>query len=62
MNPLCPACTNEMSTASSRNMFRCEPCREIIQFFDIGTNAYDAEQRLKPSCPAGRLVETVRAA
>jgi hypothetical protein len=20
--------------ASSRDMFRCEPCREIIQFFD----------------------------
>lgn len=36
MNPLCPSCLNEMSTtASSRNMFRCEPCREIIQFFDV---------------------------
>ena len=35
MNPLCPSCLNEMpKTASSRNMFRCEPCREIIQFFD----------------------------
>jgi hypothetical protein len=21
--------------SSSRNMFRCEPCREIIQFFDV---------------------------
>ena len=36
MNPLCPNCLNEMSkTTSSRNMFRCEPCREIIQFFDV---------------------------
>jgi len=36
MNPLCPSCLKEMSkTASSRNMFRCEPCREIIQFFDL---------------------------
>jgi len=22
-------------TASAHNMFRCEPCREIIQFFDV---------------------------
>jgi len=22
-------------TESSRNMFRCEPCREIIQFFEL---------------------------
>jgi hypothetical protein len=22
-------------TASTHNMFRCEPCREIIQFFDV---------------------------
>jgi tRNA(Ile2) C34 agmatinyltransferase TiaS len=36
MYPLCPSCLNEMSkTTSSRNMFRCEPCREIIQFFDL---------------------------
>jgi tRNA(Ile2) C34 agmatinyltransferase TiaS len=36
MNPLCPSCSKEMSkTSSSRNMFRCEPCREIIQFFDL---------------------------
>jgi len=36
MNPLCPSCLTAMTkTMSSRNMFRCEPCREIIQFFDI---------------------------
>jgi len=36
MHPLCPSCLNEMSkTASSQNMFRCEPCREIIQFFEV---------------------------
>jgi tRNA(Ile2) C34 agmatinyltransferase TiaS len=36
MNPLCPSCLNEMSKmVSSHDMFRCEPCREIIQFFDV---------------------------
>ncbi len=37
MKPLCPNCLNEMSkAASSRNLFHCEPCREIIQFFCVG--------------------------
>jgi len=37
MKPLCPNCLNEMSkAASSGNLFNCEPCREIIQFFGVG--------------------------
>ena len=34
MKPHCPNCLNEMSkAASSRNLYNCEPCREIIQYF-----------------------------
>ena len=34
MKPHCPNCLKEMTKASaSRNLFNCEPCREIIQFF-----------------------------
>jgi hypothetical protein len=37
MKPLCPNCLNEMTkAASSRNLFNCEPCCEIIQFFGVG--------------------------
>ncbi len=37
MKPLCPNCLDEMSkAASSRNLFHCEPCRELIQFFAVG--------------------------
>jgi hypothetical protein len=43
MKPLCPNCLNEMSkAASSRNLFNCEPCREIIQFFGVGPKGSDA--------------------
>jgi hypothetical protein len=27
---------------SSRNLFHCEPCREIIQFFGVGPDRSDA--------------------
>ncbi|MDE5440752.1 ribosomal protein L37AE/L43A [Bradyrhizobium sp. LM2.7] len=34
MKPHCPNCLKEMTKATaSRNLFNCEPCREIIQFF-----------------------------
>ncbi|WP_245333954.1 hypothetical protein, partial [Bradyrhizobium guangdongense] len=34
MKPHCPNCLTEMTKASaSRNLFSCEPCREIIQCF-----------------------------
>jgi hypothetical protein len=34
MKPHCPNCLKEMTKASaSRNLFNCEPCREIIQYF-----------------------------
>ncbi|WFU43941.1 hypothetical protein QA640_16725 [Bradyrhizobium sp. CB82] len=43
MTPLCPNCLNEMSkAATSRNLFHCEPCREIIQFFGVGPDSSDA--------------------
>jgi hypothetical protein len=43
MKPLCPNCLNEMSkAASSRNLFNCEPCREIIQFFGVSADCSDA--------------------
>ncbi|MBR1192506.1 hypothetical protein JQ609_17610 [Bradyrhizobium sp. AUGA SZCCT0169] len=58
MNPLCPNCLNEMSkSASSRNMFRCEPCREIIQFFDVWQ-----DRDTKPPRDAKRPIDQVRAA
>lgn len=54
MNPLCPSCLNEMSKSnSSRNMFRCEPCREIIQFFDL----WQDRDTPPPPRPAKRPVE-----
>ena len=44
MKPLCPNCLNEMSrAATSGNLFNCEPCREIIQFFGVGPDRSDAE-------------------
>jgi hypothetical protein len=37
MNPLCPNCSCPMSRAeTARNAFICTPCREIIQFFNVG--------------------------
>jgi hypothetical protein len=44
--------------ASSRDMFRCEPCREIIQFFDV---QQDRDTRLPPH-GVKRPVDQVRAA
>jgi hypothetical protein len=42
MNPLCPHCLKDMSrAASSRNLFHCEPCREIVQFFGVGLERGD---------------------
>lgn len=58
MNPHCPSCLNEMSkTASSRNMFRCEPCREIIQFFEVRQDRDN-----KPPRYVTRPIDQVRAA
>ena len=58
MNPLCPNCSNEMpKTASSRNMFRCEPCREIVLFFDVWR-----DNDSKAPHHAQRPVDQVRAA
>lgn len=62
-NPLCPGCLIEMSkAAASRNMFKCEPCREIIQFFDGGTDDDGARRRIKPSHGARNPIKNVRAA
>jgi hypothetical protein len=42
---------------SARNMFRCEPCREIIQFFDVRQ-----DNDTKPPRHARRPVDQLRAA
>jgi hypothetical protein len=39
MNPLCPNCSRPMFKAeAARNAFVCAPCREIIQFFNVGVS------------------------
>jgi len=43
-----------------RNMFNCEPCRQIIQFLDTAIRV-DAERLVEFSFGA-RRIETVRAA
>lgn len=53
MQPHCPTCLKEMTKASaSRNLFNCEPCREIIQYF--GDNADDGEPVSQFSWPIRR--------
>jgi len=48
MTPLCPNCLNEMSKAvSSRNLFNCEPCREIIQFFGTSADGNDGAAQFR---------------
>jgi hypothetical protein len=48
MKPLCPNCLNEMSKAvSSRNLFNCEPCREIIQFFGTSADGNDGAAQFR---------------
>ena len=37
MIPHCPTCLREMSSAAcSARMFKCEPCREVVQVFSLG--------------------------
>jgi hypothetical protein len=43
-------------------MFKCEPCREIIQFFDVRADQDSAECRIKPLQSAKRVIKNVRAA
>jgi hypothetical protein len=63
MNPLCLNCLNEMSkAATSRNLFNCEPCREIIQFFGVRADQDSAEWRIKPPQSLKRPIKNVRAA
>jgi hypothetical protein len=44
-------------TASSHNMFHCEPCREIIQFFDLWQ-----DRDTRPPRDVKHPVDQVRAA
>jgi hypothetical protein len=44
-------------TASSPNMFRCEPCREIIQFFDVWR-----DRDTRPQGDVARPIDQDRAA
>jgi hypothetical protein len=48
--------------AASRNLFHCEPCREIIQFFGVRADQDSAEWRIKPLQSAKRVIKNVRAA
>ena len=53
MKPHCPNCFKEMDkAAASRNLFSCEPCREIIQYF--GGSADHGEPALQFSGPIRR--------
>jgi ribosomal protein S27E len=46
MKPHCPNCRKEMTTATAaRNLFTCEPCREIIQFFGGKAELREADRR-----------------
>jgi hypothetical protein len=51
----------DVEGGSIAQMFKCEPCREIIQFFDR-TDDDGARRRPKPSNPTRRPVRNVRAA
>ncbi len=63
MNPLCPHCLNEMSkAAASRNLFHCEPCRELIQFFGVSSNCGDAAPHFWPPIRRKRADLNVRTA
>lgn len=44
MYPCCPTCNRPMA-AESLNHFKCEPCREIVRFFDV------VASRFKPPRP-----------
>jgi hypothetical protein len=48
-------------TTPSRNMFRCEPCREIIQFFEVWRDR-DADLRDIRPRDVNRPIDQVRAA
>jgi hypothetical protein len=42
----CPNCLMEMTKATAaRNLFTCEPCREIIQFFGDQAALREADLR-----------------
>ena len=63
MKPHCPNCFKEMDkAAASRNLFSCEPCREIIQYF--GGSADHGEPAPQFSWPIRRKrsVHTAHAA
>ena len=63
MKPHCPNCLKEMTkAAASRNLFNCEPCREIIQYF--GGSADHGEPGPQFSWPIRRkrVAQTVHAA
>jgi hypothetical protein len=45
MIPLCPNCSRPMSTAqTARNAYVCTPCRELIQFFNVGAKEDHTER------------------
>ena len=54
MIPFCPNCRSLMFKAEdARNAFVCTPCRELIQFFNVGVKE-DHTRRFR----AGVIMET----
>src|ERR1700680_5096559 len=43
MSPICPACRKPMH--ENNRLFACEPCRQIILFFDVSENSPYLSQR-----------------
>ena len=63
MKPHCPNCLKEMTKASaSRNLFNCEPCREIIQFFGGHADHGDAGPHFSWPIRRKRVAHTAHAA
>ena len=63
MKPHCPNCLKEMTKASaSRNLFNCEPCREIIQYFGGSTDHGEAGPDFTWPIRRRRSVHTAHAA
>ena len=63
MKPHCPTCLKEMTKATaSRNLFNCEPCREIIQFFGAHADHGEAGPHFSWPIRRKRVSRTAQAA
>lgn len=63
MKPHCPNCLKEMTKApASRNLFNCEPCREIIQYFGGSTDHGEPGPQFSWPIRRKRVAHTAHAA